>query len=97
MLNTDFPINYVKHYFRYKYFEKIIKDLTLFIYIRMDQSLTDLTCYLLREVFDSSSLDSKVEMSSIVAAPITRYSSCAARKVRDCGVIFYLQDIPLSF
>ena len=63
----------------------------------MDQSLTDLTCYLLREIFDSSSLDSKVEMSSIVEAPITRYSSCEAKKVRDCGVIFYLQDILINY
>ena len=67
------------------------------VFSRVDQMLQELTCHILTQFFGNSSLDSVVEMSSIVNQPITRYSSCSDRKLRDCGVITYLNTLLRNF
>ena len=59
--------------------------------------LQELTCHILTKFFGGATLDSLVEMSSILEKPINRYSNCADRKVRDCGVINYLNDLLGNF
>ena len=76
-------------------------NINLFIYYykkktlfsRLDQSLTSLSCYILRAVFHTTPLTSHVQMSSILSTPIMRYTQCLERRVRDCGVLFYLRDL----
>ena len=63
------------------------------MFSRLDQSLTSLSCYILRTVFNTTPMTSHVQMSSILSTPIMRYTQCSERKLRDCGVLFYLRDL----
>lgn len=67
------------------------------LFSRVDQMLQELTCQILTQFFDNSSLDTVVEMSSIVDQQIPRYSSCSDRKLRDCGVMTYLNTLLRNF
>lgn len=65
-------------------------------YFRIDQELQALTCYILRKLFESAPLSGVLDtdiMTSITNSPIHRQRNCFDRKLRDCGVIFYLRDL----
>ena len=70
--------------------------LTHFVH-RLDEKLSDLTCKVLQTSFVRQPLTAVADVSSITTTPISRYSSCSARNTRDCGVVFYLQEMLRNF
>ena len=63
----------------------------------MDESVTQMTCYLLRQLFESSSLSEQVDLASLVSTPIHRYRSCTYKAVRDCSVVNYVARLLSAF
>ena len=79
------------------YLHIILIFIKYLFYFRIDELLQELTCFILRDFLQDSSLSSQVETSSIITSPIGRYSSCSDRNTRDCGVISHLNNLLSSY
>ena len=79
------------------YLHIILIFIKYLFYFRIDELLQELTCFILRDFLQDSSLSSQIETSSIISSPIGRYSSCSDRNTRDCGVMSHLSNLLSSY